>query len=80
MPPWQRQQPAVTDLELRRVIWDPRGPEAVTSNLSDTELHQLLDALYQNLDTPAPEPGAIFWYQAGAEESLRRARIGTGTS
>ncbi len=62
------------DPELPRIIGDPRGPEVVTSGLSDEDLARLLDALYRNLDSPAPEPGALFWYEAGLEESLRRAR------
>jgi hypothetical protein len=63
----------MTDPELLRIIGDPRGPEVVTSSLSDEELARLLDALYRHLDTPAPDPNAIFWYDEGLEESLRRA-------
>ncbi|MDQ0672759.1 hypothetical protein QFZ36_000320 [Pseudarthrobacter siccitolerans] len=64
----------MTDSRLFRVINDPRGPEAIISGLSNEELAGLLDALYRNLDTPVPEPCAIFWYETGVEESRRRAR------
>jgi hypothetical protein len=67
----------MTDSELLRIIGDPRGPEEVTSGLPGEELARPLDALYQNLDTPAPEPGALVWYKTGVEESLRRARART---
>jgi hypothetical protein len=63
------------DPELFRMIRDPRGPETTISSLSDVELARLLDALYRNLDTPRPEPTAIFWYDIGVGESLRRASI-----
>ncbi|WP_240721059.1 hypothetical protein [Pseudarthrobacter sp. NamE2] len=36
-------------------------------------LADLLDALYQNLDTPEPEFGAQAWYELAVEESCRRA-------
>jgi hypothetical protein len=64
----------MTEPQLFRVINDPRGPEAIISGLSDEELAGLLDALYRNLDTLRPEPCAIFWYEIGVEESLRRAQ------
>lgn len=64
----------MTDPQLFSIISDPRGPETTISSLSDDELAELLDTLYQNLDTPAPEPGAIYWYHTGVEESLHRAR------
>jgi hypothetical protein len=60
------------DPQLHRIISDPRGPDAVTSSLSNEELAQVLDALYRSLDTPAPEPGTVYWYEACLEESLRR--------
>jgi hypothetical protein len=63
----------MTDPELFTIISDPRGPEVTTSSLSDVELARLLDALYRNLDTSRPEPCAIFWYETGVEESLRRS-------
>lgn len=66
-------QPTMTVPELLRIISDPRGPEVTTSSLSDKDLTGLLDALYRNLDTPAPEPCATFWYEIGVEESRRRA-------
>ena len=72
--PGQWHWPAMTDKQLFRIVSDPGGPEAITSSLSDEELARLLDALYRNLDTPSPEPGAIFWYEIGVEESLRRDR------
>ena len=68
------QQPAMTDAQLFRTLSDLRGPEAITSAMSDDDLAGLLDALYRNLDTPAPEPSAIFWYEIGVEESLRRTQ------
>lgn len=57
---------------LLRILSGPRGPEAAMSSMADDELARLLDALFRNLDTPAPEPSAIFWYEIGVEESLRR--------
>ncbi len=57
---------------LSRVIHDPRGPEEVLPSLAADELANLLDALYQNLDTPAPEFGAETWYELAVEESARR--------
>jgi hypothetical protein len=69
----QWQQPTMTDAQLFRIIGDARGPEVITSSLSDDELARLLDALYRNLDTRVPEPCALFWYDIGVEESLRRA-------
>jgi hypothetical protein len=63
----------MTEPQLFSIINDPRGPEAITSGLSDEELAGLLDALYRNLDTFSPEPGATFWYDRGVEESFRRS-------
>jgi hypothetical protein len=40
--------------------------------LKAEELANLLDALYQNLDTPAPDLGAQVWYELAVEESARR--------
>ncbi|MCQ6269404.1 hypothetical protein M8J71_02700 [Pseudarthrobacter sp. R1] len=54
----------------------PEGAGRVTSSLSDEELAQLLDSLYRNLDTPAPDPRAILWYEIGVEESHRRRSSG----
>lgn len=64
----------MTDQRLFGMLWDLSGPEAVTASVSDEELAHLLDALYQNLDTPTPDPRAILWYEIGVEESYRRAR------
>jgi hypothetical protein len=64
----------MTEAQLLGVISDPKGRDLVISGLSDEVLALLLDALYRNLDTPCPEPSAIFWYETGVEESLRRAR------
>lgn len=61
-----------SDAQLRRIISDPRGPDAVASSLSNEELAQVLDALYRSLDTPVPELGIVYWYEACLEESLRR--------
>jgi len=47
--------------KLAQVIRDPRGPEKILPSLAAEELADLLDALYQNLDTPAPEFGAQAW-------------------
>nr|WP_236557679.1 hypothetical protein [Arthrobacter sp. 9AX] len=63
----------MTEQQLCRIIHDPLGPEHITSRLSDRALVILLDSLYQSLDTPDPDPAAIFWYEAGVDESLRRA-------
>ena len=62
----------MTEPQLFRIIKDPRGPEVIIAGLSDEELAGLLDALYRNLDTFRPDPGAIFWYDIGVEESFRR--------
>jgi hypothetical protein len=58
--------------KLSQVINDPRGPEEVLPSLAVEELANLLDALYQNLDTPAPDLGAQVWYELAVEESARR--------
>jgi hypothetical protein len=58
---------------LSHIISDPRGPEEVLPTLPAEELANLLDALYQNLDTPTPEFGAQVWYELAVEESARRA-------
>ncbi|MGX5718276.1 hypothetical protein [Arthrobacter sp. MAHUQ-56] len=58
--------------KLSQYLTDPRGPEEVLPTLSAGELAELLDALYQNLDTPEPEFGAEVWYEMGVEESSRR--------
>jgi hypothetical protein len=63
----------MTNPELFTIISDPRGPEVTTPSLSDVELARLLDALYRVLDTSRPEPCAIFWYETGVEEILRRS-------
>lgn len=67
------QQPAVKDAQLFRILSDPRVPAAITSGMSDDESAGLLDALYRNLATPAPEPSAIFWYEIAVEDSVRRS-------
>lgn len=59
--------------QLSQFIGDPRGPEEVLPLLPAEELANLLDALYQNLDTPAPEFGAQVWYELAVEESARRS-------
>jgi hypothetical protein len=59
--------------KLAQVIRDPRGPEMILPSLAAEELADLLDALYQNLDTPAPEFGAQVWYEFAVEESARRS-------
>ncbi|WP_285250154.1 hypothetical protein [Pseudarthrobacter sp. fls2-241-R2A-168] len=58
---------------LLHYINDLRGPEEVLPTLSGEELANLLDALFQNLDTPEPEFGAQAWYEMAVEESLRRS-------
>ena len=60
---------------LSRLIHDPRGPVIILPSLAAEELANLLDALYQNLDTPTPMFGAQAWYELAVEESARR----TGT-
>ena len=57
---------------LSRIIHDTRGPEEVLPLLAAEDLANLLDALYQNLDTPAPEFGAQAWYELAVEEIARR--------
>lgn len=58
--------------QLSQFISDPRGPEEVLPSLAAEELANLLDALYQNLDMPAPAFGAQSWYELAVEESARR--------
>ncbi|HEY8699432.1 MAG TPA: hypothetical protein VIM08_00510 [Arthrobacter sp.] len=65
--------------QLSRLISDPRGPEEVLPSLPPDELANLLDALYQNLDTPAPEFGAQVWYELAVEESARRSVSSEGS-
>ncbi|MHC6229525.1 hypothetical protein DC347_13415 [Pseudarthrobacter sp. AG30] len=65
---------------LVRYLTDPRGPEEVLPALEPAELAELLDALYQNLDTPEPEFGAEAWYEMAVEESCRRAASPDGAS
>ena len=62
----------MTERELVTLLKDPRGPEVILSILPKEELTSLLDALFRNLDTPMPEPDAVFWYRMGVEESRRR--------
>lgn len=57
---------------LIQLLSDPRDPEDVLSSLGAEELGELLDALFQNLDTPEPEFGAQAWYEMAVEESTRR--------
>ncbi|QHK21334.1 hypothetical protein GU243_18315 [Pseudarthrobacter psychrotolerans] len=59
-------------MHLLRVIHDPGGPEEILPALAAEELANLLDALYQNLDTPTPAFGAQVWYELAVEESARR--------
>ena len=59
--------------KLLHYMTDPRGPEEVLPALTADELVELLDALYQNLDTPEPEFGAQAWYEMGVEETYRRS-------
>lgn len=59
--------------KLLHYLTDPRGPEEVLPALTADELVELLDALYQNLDTPEPEFGAQAWYEMGVEETYRRS-------
>jgi len=62
----------VNSSNLFRYLSDPRGPEEVLAALTPGELAELLDALYQNLDTTEPEFGAEAWYEMAVEESCRR--------
>ena len=57
---------------LSEFLNDPRGPEMVLPSLPAEDLTKLLDALYQNLDTPMPVFGAQIWYDLAVEESARR--------
>lgn len=66
--------------KLLRYLNDPRDPEEVLPTLTAGELADLLDALYQNLDTPEPEFGAQAWYDLGVEESSRRAATPDGAA
>jgi hypothetical protein len=64
---------AMNSSKLSRYLNDPRGPEEVLPTLTSGELADLLDGLYQNLDTPEPEFGAEAWYEMAVEESCRRS-------
>lgn len=66
--------------KLLRYLNDPRDPEEILPTLTAGELADLLDALYQNLDTPEPEFGAQAWYDLGVEESCRRAATPDGAA
>ena len=59
--------------KLLHYLTDPLGPEEVLPALTTAELVELLDALYQNLDTSEPEFGAQVWYEMGVEECGRRS-------
>lgn len=59
--------------KLIQYLNDPRGPEEVLPAMTAEELAHLLDALYQDLDTPEPEFGAEAWYEMAVEEANRRA-------
>ncbi|UUL75579.1 hypothetical protein NG819_15495 [Pseudarthrobacter sp. Fe7] len=56
-----------------RLINDPRGPERLLRILTAGDLASLTDALYQNLDTTSPQPGAEELYELTVEEAERRA-------
>lgn len=58
---------------LFRYLNDPRGPEEVLPAMSPQDLAKLLDALFQNLDTPEPEFGAQTWYEMALEETRLRS-------
>lgn len=58
---------------LFRCLNDPRGPEEVLPAMSPQDLARLLDALFQNLDTPEPEFGAQTWYEMALEETRLRS-------
>lgn len=64
---------AMTNSQLVGYLNDPRGPEEILAALTAEELAHLMDALYQNLDTPEPEFGAETWYEMAVEECSRRA-------
>ena len=63
----------MTPLQLSHLINDPRGPEMVLPTLTAQELSKLINALYQNLDTPSPVLEAETWYELAVEEDLRRS-------
>lgn len=61
---------------LVRCLKDPRGPEEILPGLSQRDLMDLLDALFQNLDSPEPEFGAQTWYEMALDEAaLRSGRL-----
>ncbi|WP_458780821.1 hypothetical protein [Arthrobacter sp. D3-16] len=71
---------AMNSSRLLHYINDPRGPEELLPTLPAEELAKLLDALYQNLDTPEPEFGAQAWYEMAVEESSRRSAAPDGAA
>lgn len=70
----------MTHSKLLHYLTGPGGPEEILPTLTNGELVELLDALYQNLDTPEPEFGAQVWYEMGVEETCRRAVSPGGTA
>jgi len=64
--------PVMSEPELLRIIRDASGPQAAVTTLSNTDLGRLLNALYLHLDTPRPDPSALQWFEAAADESRRR--------
>ena len=71
---------AMNSSRLLHYINDPRGPEELLPTLPAEELAKLLDALFQNLDTPEPEFGAQAWYEMAVEESSRRSAAPEGAA
>ena len=63
-------QPATRDAQFLRIFSDPRGLEVAMDSMADDDLAAVLNALYRNLDTYAPELYAILGHEKGAEFSL----------
>ncbi|MEV7634468.1 hypothetical protein ACFYLX_12140 [Pseudarthrobacter enclensis] len=59
---------------------DPREPDEVLALLSAEDLANLLDILFQDLDTAEPEFGSQAWYDLAVEESCRRAASPDGAA
>ena len=73
VPPPGNGRTKMNSSKLNLYLNDPRGPEEILPTMTAEELAHLLDALYQNLDTPEPVFGVERWYEFAFEECRRWA-------